>query len=71
MYNIFLLFVYVQTNTQAFKELLFSSITLQKVDDEDAKALYKLIVNNVCYVLEFRETVLYLMMNYNEAYSTK
>lgn len=56
---------------QAFKELLFSLIALQKVDDEDAKALYKMLVNNVCYVLEFRETVLYTIMNYNEAHNTK
>uniref|UniRef100_A0A1I8N7D7 Timeless C-terminal domain-containing protein n=1 Tax=Musca domestica TaxID=7370 RepID=A0A1I8N7D7_MUSDO len=30
-----------------------------------------MLLNNVCYVLEYRETILHLLMNYNETHSTK
>ncbi|XP_017110468.1 protein timeless homolog [Drosophila elegans] len=55
-----------------FRELLQSLLALQKLkDDNNAQALFDMLLNNVCYVLEYRETVLHLLMNYNEAHSTK
>ncbi|KAH8335679.1 hypothetical protein KR074_009096, partial [Drosophila pseudoananassae] len=55
-----------------FRELLQSLLALQKLkDDSNARALFDMLLNNVCYVLEYRETVLHLLMNYNEAHSTK
>jgi len=52
--------------------LLQSLLALQKLkDDNNARALFDMLLNNVCYVLEYRETVLHLLMNYNEAHSTK
>lgn len=56
---------------QTFKELLQSLVALQKVQDEKAKSLYEMLLNNVCYVLEYRETMLNLLMNYSETNSTK
>ncbi|XP_037891579.1 protein timeless homolog [Glossina fuscipes] len=56
---------------QTFRELLHSLVALQKLKDNNAQALFDMLVNNVCYVLEYRETILHLLMNYNEAHSTK
>lgn len=56
---------------KAYKELLLSLVALQKIAEEDAQALYKMLENNVCYVMEFRETMLYTVMNYSESHSTK
>uniref|UniRef100_A0A1A9Z739 Timeless N-terminal domain-containing protein n=1 Tax=Glossina pallidipes TaxID=7398 RepID=A0A1A9Z739_GLOPL len=56
---------------QTFRELLHSLVALQKLKDDNAQALFDMLVNNVCYVLEYRETILHLLMNYNEAHSTK
>lgn len=56
---------------QAYKELLLSIVELQRVSDENAQALYRMLENNVCYVLEFRETMLHTLMNYHEGHSTK
>lgn len=56
---------------KAYKELLLSLIALQRVQAEDAQALYKMLENNVCYVMEFRETILQTMMNFDEKHSTK
>ncbi|XP_017487645.1 PREDICTED: protein timeless homolog, partial [Rhagoletis zephyria] len=55
---------------QTFRELLLSLLALQKVKDDRALALFDMLLNNVCYVLEYRETILHLLMNYNEAHST-
>ncbi|XP_033235075.1 protein timeless homolog [Drosophila pseudoobscura] len=54
-----------------FRELLQSLLALQKLKDDNARALFDMLLNNVCYVLEYRETILHLLMNYNEAHSTK
>ncbi|XP_001998905.3 protein timeless homolog [Drosophila mojavensis] len=55
-----------------FRELLQSLLALQKLkDDDNARGLFDMLLNNVCYVLEYRETILHLLMNYNEAHSTK
>ncbi|XP_065358652.1 protein timeless homolog [Calliphora vicina] len=54
-----------------FRELLHSLLALQKLQDDNARALFDMLLNNVCYVLEYRETILHLLMNYNEAHSTK
>ncbi|EDW59287.1 protein timeless homolog isoform X1 [Drosophila virilis] len=55
-----------------FRELLQSLLALQKLkDDVNARGLFDMLLNNVCYVLEYRETILHLLMNYNEAHSTK
>lgn len=56
---------------QTFRELLLSLLALQKVKDDRALALFNMLLNNVCYVLEYRETILHLLMNYNESHSTK
>ncbi|EDV93232.1 GH18380 [Drosophila grimshawi] len=55
-----------------FRELLQSLLGLQKLkDDDNARGLFDMLLNNVCYVLEYRETILHLLMNYNEGHSTK
>ncbi|KAH8358759.1 hypothetical protein KR093_002235 [Drosophila rubida] len=55
-----------------FRELLQSLLGLQKLkNDDNARGLFDMLLNNVCYVLEYRETILHLLMNYNEAHSTK
>ncbi|XP_017143003.1 protein timeless homolog [Drosophila miranda] len=54
-----------------FRELLQSLLALQKLKDDNARSLFDMLLNNVCYVLEYRETILHLLMNYNEAHSTK
>lgn len=46
-------------------------VSLQHQKDEDSQAMYKMLQNNICYVIEFRETVLQLLMNYNEMYNSK
>ncbi|TMW46098.1 hypothetical protein DOY81_008822, partial [Sarcophaga bullata] len=56
---------------QTFRELLYSLLSLQKLQDDNARALFDMLLNNVCYVLEYRETILHLLMNYNETHSTK
>ncbi|XP_073816308.1 circadian regulator timeout isoform X1 [Musca autumnalis] len=56
---------------QTFRELLHSMLALQKLKDDNAAALFDMLLNNVCYVLEYRETILHLLMNYNETHSTK
>ncbi|XP_075147569.1 circadian regulator timeout [Haematobia irritans] len=56
---------------QTFRELLQSLLALQKLKDDNAGALFDMLLNNVCYVLEYRETILHLLMNYNETHSTK
>ncbi|XP_059218459.1 protein timeless homolog [Stomoxys calcitrans] len=56
---------------QTFRELLQSMLALQKLKDDNAGALFDMLLNNVCYVLEYRETILHLLMNYNETHSTK
>lgn len=54
-----------------FRELLLSLLALQKLQDQKARALFDMLLNNVCYVLEYRETILQLLFNYNESHSTK
>ncbi|XP_033149795.1 protein timeless homolog [Drosophila busckii] len=55
-----------------FRELLQSLLALQQLkEDDNARGLFDMLLNNVCYVLEYRETILHLLMNYNEAHSTK
>ncbi|XP_037944705.1 protein timeless homolog [Teleopsis dalmanni] len=61
----------LQIGLQTFRELLHSMLALQKLQDDNARALFDMLLNNVCYVLEYRETILHLLMNYNEAHSTK
>ncbi|XP_055324474.1 protein timeless homolog [Sitodiplosis mosellana] len=56
---------------QTLKELFKNLVTLQTMTSEDARALFKLLLNNVCYVLEFRETVLHTLTSYNENRNTK
>ena len=56
---------------KTFRELLQSLLALQKIQDDNAFALYDMLLNNVCYVLEYRETILHLLTNFNEAHSTK
>lgn len=56
---------------QAYKELLLSIVALQRIGSEESQALYRKLENNVCYVLEFRETILHTLMHYHEGYNTK
>lgn len=44
---------------------------LQTLPGEDALALFRMLLNNVCYVLEFRETVLHTLTSYNENRNSK
>lgn len=56
---------------KAFKELLLSLVALQKCTNDDEKALFKMLLNNVCYIHEYRETVFQMMTSYNENHNTK
>lgn len=56
---------------KAFRELLYSLNTLPKFKDEKSQGLYKMIQNNIFYVLEYRETMLHLIINYNTGRNTK
>jgi timeless len=56
---------------QAYRELLLSLLVLKRLPDEASQALYSLLENNVFYVMEYREIVIHLLINFNEAQSTK
>lgn len=56
---------------QAYREMLQSLNTLQKFQDDKAKDLFAMLQNNVFYVLEYREVILHLLINYNENDSTR
>lgn len=56
---------------KALKELFKNLVALQAMQGEDAQALFKMLLNNVCYVLEFRESVLHTLTSYNENRNTK
>lgn len=56
---------------QAYREMLQSLQALQKLQDEEAKDLFLKLQNNVFYVLEYREVVLQLLINYKESNSTR
>lgn len=65
--NILLFFFELKTLKELFKNL----VVLQTMQGEDAQALFKMLLNNVCYVLEFRESVLHSLTSYNENRNTK
>ncbi|XP_063704948.1 protein timeless homolog [Culicoides brevitarsis] len=56
---------------KTYKELIFNLQVLQKIPDEKSQALFSILQNNVFYMLEYREIVLGLLMNYNEKHCTK
>lgn len=56
---------------EVYRELLLSLQTLEKIDNSKGKALFKMLQNNVFYVLEYREIVLHILINYNETFNTK
>lgn len=56
---------------QAYREMLHSLQALQKMPDEKAKDLFLMLQNNIFYVLEYREVVLHLLINYKETNSTR
>ncbi|XP_055604879.1 protein timeless homolog [Uranotaenia lowii] len=56
---------------QAYREMLQSLQALQKVPDEKARELFLMLQNNVFYVLEYREVVLHLLINFTETKSTR
>ncbi|XP_065094550.1 protein timeless homolog [Ochlerotatus camptorhynchus] len=56
---------------QAYREMLQSLQALQKLQDEKAKDLFLMVQNNVFYVLEYREVILHLLINYKETNSTR
>ncbi|KXJ75189.1 hypothetical protein RP20_CCG012151 [Aedes albopictus] len=55
----------------AYREMLHSLQALQKVPDEKAQDLFLMLQNNIFYVLEYREVVLHLLINYKETNSTR
>ncbi|XP_062536634.1 protein timeless homolog isoform X2 [Armigeres subalbatus] len=56
---------------QAYREMLHSLQALAKLPDEKAKDLFLMLQNNIFYVLEYREVVLHLLINYKETNSTR
>lgn len=62
---------HTHTTPQAYREMLQSLNTLQKFQDDKAKDLFAMLQNNVFYVLEYREVILHLLINYNENDSTR
>lgn len=56
---------------KAYKEILITIIALHKSKDESCRLLYKVLVNKICYIIEYRETILHVLMNYNEMHSTR
>ncbi|XP_059621722.1 protein timeless homolog [Phlebotomus argentipes] len=55
----------------AFRECLLTLCTMQTLTDDANQCLSKQIQNNIFYVMEFREMVLHLMLNYKETQVTK
>lgn len=51
--------------------MLHSLQALAKLPDEKAKDLFLMLQNNIFYVLEYREVVLHLLINYKETNSTR
>lgn len=65
------LFFVLHQMLQTLKELFQNLVTLQSLPGDDAAALFKSLLNNICYVLEFRESVLHLLTSYNENRNSK
>uniref|UniRef100_A0A1B0DMD7 Timeless N-terminal domain-containing protein n=1 Tax=Phlebotomus papatasi TaxID=29031 RepID=A0A1B0DMD7_PHLPP len=55
----------------AFRECLLTLCTMQKINDDVNQCLFKKIQHNIFYVMEFREIVLHLMLNFKETQVTK
>lgn len=61
----------LQLGVQAYRELLYSMQVLEQQNNQDCKQLFKVMQNNVFYVLEYREIIMYLLLSFNESHNTK
>lgn len=56
---------------QTYKELISNIQALQKVEDERSQILFDTLQTHICNMLEYRETALHLLLNFNERLSTR
>lgn len=56
---------------QAYREFLMSLQALVKLTSNEAKSLALSLQSNMFYMTEYRETVIHLLMHYDEAKNSK
>lgn len=56
----------LQLGIQAYREILSNLQLMELQEDEDTQALLGKLKNTMFYVVEYREIVLHLLLNYNE-----
>ncbi|KFB46573.1 AGAP010787-PA-like protein [Anopheles sinensis] len=56
---------------QTYRELLNNLQALEKKPDGNARELLNLLQNNIFYVVEYRETVVHLLKDYNETHHSR
>uniref|UniRef100_A0A182QD94 Timeless N-terminal domain-containing protein n=1 Tax=Anopheles farauti TaxID=69004 RepID=A0A182QD94_9DIPT len=61
----------LQLAVQTYRELLYNMHALEKTLDEKAKELLSLLQNNIFYVVEYRETTIHLLTNFNQSHHTR
>jgi timeless len=61
----------LQLGLQAYREILQSLQVMEKLDDDDIKALVAKLKSNIFYVVEYREIILQLLLSYNENHFTR
>ncbi len=61
----------VQLGVQAYREILFTMQVMQQMEEEAARDLFQILQNNIFYVVEYREIILQLLLNFNENMNTK
>lgn len=61
----------LQLGVKAYREFLFNIQLLELTDDEDCQGLMSKLRNNMFYVVEYREIILQLLLQYTDSNFTK
>ena len=61
----------LQLGVRAYREFLFNIQLLEQSEDEDCQGLVSKLRNNMFYVLEYREIILQLLLQYTDSNFTK
>uniref|UniRef100_A0A182MZ69 Timeless N-terminal domain-containing protein n=1 Tax=Anopheles dirus TaxID=7168 RepID=A0A182MZ69_9DIPT len=61
----------LQLAVQTYRELLNNMHALERTPDAKAKELLSLLQNNIFYVVEYRETTIHLLTNFNQSNHTR
>ncbi|XP_050087805.1 protein timeless homolog [Anopheles aquasalis] len=56
---------------QTYDEMLYNLRALSLKEDHESKELLLMLQNNIFYAVEYRETIVQLLTNYNESYQTR